>query len=106
MNAGRIPLTITQFMGIPALSNNEVTAYWFMKAAAEAGLDPWRMIEGFDTHVNGTEVDVWLVNGHCITINKPAEQIIFISQKDYCEHVINKDFVNGLLKESDHGPTS
>jgi len=56
-------------------------AYWFNFEAAQVGLDPWRLIEGIDAHINGGAFDVIFVNGTFKTVT--GEQMIYVRAKHY-----------------------
>lgn len=56
-------------------------AYWYSPEAAEMGLDPWRLIEGIDAHMQGRAFDVDFANGTYHTT--PGHHPIYIAAKHY-----------------------
>lgn len=63
---GRVAVLIADYANSDL--NGEAPAYWFDPAAATVGLDPWRLVEGVDPHVNSVSMDVWLVAGNSKTV--------------------------------------
>lgn len=74
---GRVAITIEQ-----ALKRVDVDrpSYLFTQSAEEYGLDPWRMIDGLDPHVEGDRVDVWFANGVMTMMRR--DECIYISKQE------------------------
>lgn len=65
-HTGRVAVLVSDYANSDL--NGDVTAYWYNAEAAEFGLDPWRLVEGVDPHVNGAAFDVCFVNGTFKTV--------------------------------------
>jgi len=60
--------------------NGDVSAYWLDQEADELGMDPWRLVEGFDHHVTGGSLDVCFASGAFQTVG--PHMTVFLTAAD------------------------
>lgn len=74
---GRVAITVEQ-----ALKRVDVDrpSYLFNPQLEEYGLDPWRLIDGLDPHVEGDRVDVWLASRSMVMLRR--DECIYISKQE------------------------
>lgn len=48
--------------------NGDAPAYWYSAQSEGWGLDPWRLVEGVDPHVDGASFDVCFASGGTRTV--------------------------------------
>lgn len=77
---GRRVVTVAEWHNRPDELIDEY-AYWFNPEAADAGLDPWRLIEGIDAHTDGHAFDIDFASGTFRTVT--GGQLIYIHPQHY-----------------------
>lgn len=83
---GRVAVGVKQFANSDL--NGCAPAYWFSAEAESFGMDPWRVVEGVDPYIDGTNrFDVWFEGASgCKRIDVDTDRdnkaTFFVSAKD------------------------
>jgi hypothetical protein len=75
---GRVAVSVPAFVASDL--NGDAAAYFYSQQAEDMNLDPWRMIEGIDAHINGESFEIWFADGGFKTVG--PRTTIFVRKAD------------------------